>query len=128
MLTVLVIALGGSGKLFAQNVAKVGNTEYATIDEAIAAWENGGTMTLLKSVTLNRTIKLNSTKAHILNLGTYTMTAASGKDAIEILPKGVGTAAKDCLTINADATNPGGITASGKSCIYYYNSEKIADH
>ena len=27
------------------NVAKVGNTEYATIDEAIAAWTDGTTLT-----------------------------------------------------------------------------------
>ena len=31
----------------AGNVAKVGNTEYATIDEAIANWTNGSTLTLL---------------------------------------------------------------------------------
>ena len=108
-------------------VAKVGNTEYSSIDKAIAAWTNGTTLTLLDNVTLSDVIKLNSTEHHILNLGTYTMTAKSGKDAIEILPKGVGTAAKACLTINADTENPGGITATGKSCIYYYNSEKIND-
>ena len=87
MLTVLVIALGGSGKLFAENgnVAKVGNTEYATIDEAIANWGNNTTLTLLKNVTLSDVVTLNSTEHHILNLGTYTMTAASGKNAIEIV-------------------------------------------
>ena len=36
-----------------ENVAKVGNTEYATIDEAIAAWTNGTTLTLLANVTLS---------------------------------------------------------------------------
>ena len=35
------------------NVAKVGDTEYATIDEAIAAWTNGKTLTLLSDVTLS---------------------------------------------------------------------------
>ena len=108
-------------------VAKVGNVEYGNIDEAIAAWTHNTTLTLMSDVTLNNVITLMSTEHHILNLGTYTMTAASGKDAIEILPKGVGKAARQCLTINADATTPGGITASGKSCIYYYNSEKIDD-
>ena len=108
-------------------VAKVGNVEYGNIDEAIAAWTHSTTLTLMSDVTLNNVITLMSTEHHILDLGTYTMTAASGKDAIEILPKGVGTAVRQCLTINADATTPGGITASGKSCIYYYNSEKIND-
>ena len=110
-----------------QAVAQVGNTKYGSIDEAIAAWTHNSTLTLLADVTLSDVVTLKSTEHHILNLGTYTMTAASGKDAIEILPMGVGTAAKQCLTINADANNPGGITATGKSCIYYYNSENIND-
>ena len=100
------------------SVAKVGNTEYATIDEAIANWTAGSTLTLLANVTLSDVITLNSNEHHILNLGTYTMTAASGKHAIQIVCKAQGTATY-CLTVNADATNPGGITANGKYCIYY---------
>jgi len=107
-------------------VAKVGNTEYATIDEAIANWTANTTLTLLDDVTLNDVITLKSTEHHILNLGTYTLTAASGKNAIEITPEGAGRAAKACLTINADANNPGGIT-SGKSCIYYRKTNGIDD-
>ena len=64
------------------NVAKVGNTEYATIDEAIANWTNGSTLTLLSDVTLSDVVKIKSTEHHTLDLGTYTMTAASGKNAI----------------------------------------------
>ena len=107
-------------------VAKVGNTEYATIDEAVAAWTNNTTLTLLSNVTLSDVVTLNSTEHHILNLGTYTMTAASGKNAIEILPMGVGTAAKSCLTINAASVNPGGITTS-KSCVSYSKTNGIDD-
>ena len=51
-------------------VAKVGNTEYATIDEAIAAWTNNTTLTLLSDVTLSDVITLKSTEYHILDLGT----------------------------------------------------------
>ena len=69
-------------------VAKVGNTEYATIDEAIANWTNGTTLTLLADVTLSDVIKLSTTEYHILDLGTYTMTAASGKDAIQYVING----------------------------------------
>jgi len=108
------------------NVAKVGNIEYPTIDEAIANWTANTTLTLLDDVTLNDVITLKSTEHHILDLGTYTMTAASKKNAIEITPEGAGTAAKSCLTINADENNPGGIT-SGKSCISYRKTNGIND-
>lgn len=106
---------------FAQtdNVAKVGNTEYATIDEAIAAWTNNTTLTLLSDVTLSDVVTLNSTEHHILNLGTYTMTAASGKNAIVIKACGTGDSERTAITINADAANPGGIYAGSKCVVYY---------
>ena len=107
--------------------AKVGNTEYGSIDEAIASWTHNTTLTLLKDVTLTDVVTLKSTEHHILDLGKYTMTAASGKNAIEILPKGAGTAAKSCLTINADATTPGGINAGYKACIYYKKTDGSND-
>lgn len=107
-------------------VAKVGNTEYATIDEAVANWTNGSTLTLLSNVTLSDVIKLKSTEHHTLNLGTYTMTAASGKNAIEITCNGRSSASY-ALTVNADVNNPGGITATGKACIYYSKSDSTKD-
>ena len=103
---------------FAQ-VAKVGNTEYATIDEAVANWTNGTTLTLLANVTLSDVVTLKSTEHHILNLGTYTMTAASGKNAFVIQACGTGDAERSAITINADATNPGGINAGSKCVVYY---------
>ncbi len=101
------------------NVAKVGNTEYATIDEAIAAWTNGTTLTLLADVTLPDVITLKSTEHHILDLGTYTMTAAADKNAFVIQACGNGSAERSTITINADATNPGGINAGNKCVVYY---------
>ena len=97
-------------------VAKVGNTEYATIDEAIVAWTNGTTLTLLADVTLSDVIKLSSTEYHILDLGTYTMTAASGKDAIQYVINGRSSMSY-ALDIKADAANLGGITATGGSIV-----------
>ncbi len=129
MLTLLIIALGGGGNLFAEEttpVAKVGNTEYATIDDAIAAWTNGTTLTLLADVTLSDVVKLSSKEHHILDLGTYTMTAASGNNAIEITCQGLSNATY-AITVNADANNPGGITATGKACIYYSKSGSTKD-
>ena len=107
-------------------VAKVGNTEYATIDDAIAAWTNNTTLTLLDNVTLSDVITLKSTEHHTLNLGTYTMTAASGKNAIEITCEGREKASY-ALTVNADANNPGGITATGMACIYYNKTNTVKD-
>jgi hypothetical protein len=97
-------------------IAKVGNTEYDDIDEAIAAWTNGATLTLLRDVTLNDVITIKSTEHHILNLGTFTMTAAKGKNAIEIINEGR-SKASNALDIKADATNPGGITATSKAVV-----------
>ena len=109
--------------------AKVGNTEYGSIDEAISAWTNNTTLTLLSDVTLSDVVTLKSTEHHILDLSTYTLTAASGKNAIEIVPEGdgAGTAAKSCLTINADATNPGSMNAGSKACVYYKKTNGIND-
>ena len=104
-------------------VAKIGDTRYLTIDEAIANWTNNTTLTLLADVTLSDVVKIKSTEHHILNLGTYTMTAASGKNAFEIIASGTGDAERYAITINADATNPGGINA-GKNAIVYYDFSK----
>ena len=97
------------------NVAKVGDTEYATIDEALKNWTAGSTLTLLANVTLPDVVKINSNESRTLDLGTFTMTAASGKDAFQYVVKGCTTDVG--LSIKADATNPGGITATGKAII-----------
>ena len=120
-------------KAFAQNVngkwevvnavAKVGSKGYATIDDAIANWTHNTTLTLLNDVELSDVVTLKSTEHHTLNLGTYTMTAASGKNAFVIKACGNGSAERTAITINADASNPGGINA-GNKCIVYY---KYAD-
>ena len=108
--------------------AKIGdNTIYYTIDDAIANWTNNTTLTLLRDVELSDVVTLKSTEHHILNLGTYTMTAASGKNAIEITPEGAGTAARSCLTINADTANPGTMEAGSKACVYYKKTNGIND-
>ena len=46
--------------------------------------------------------------------------------SIEITCEGRSSASY-ALTVNADATNPGGITAKGKSCIYYKKSDSTKD-
>ena len=107
-------------------VAKIGNTEYTSIDEAIANWTNGTTLTLIANVTLNNVITLKSTEYHVLDLGTYTMTAAKGKDAISITAEGRSSASY-ALDIKADATNPGGITATGKAVVKTTGKSGVKD-
>ena len=107
-------------------VAKIGNTEYTSIDEAIANWGHNTTLTLIANVTLNGVITLKSTEYHILDLGTYTMTAAKGKDAISITAEDR-TSASYALDIKADATNPGGITATSKAVVKTTGKSGVKD-
>ena len=134
----LVAMLSGFAFTANAQVAKVGNTEYATIDEAISNWTNGTTLTLLADVTLSDVIQLSSTEYHILDLGTYTMTAGVKKnsifgytyetklDAIEIV-NNARSSASYALDITADATNPGGITASGKAVVKTTGKSGVQD-
>ena len=127
LMTFLVAIIGFCGtSLSAQNVAKVGNTEYATIDDAIANWTNNTTLTLLTDVTLSDVIELSSTEYHILDLGNYTMTAASKKDAIQIVNNGRSSASY-ALDIKADATNAGGIKATGKAVVRTAGKSGVKD-
>ena len=116
----MAVAVGLAGSAWADPVARVGSTDYDNIADAITAWTgaNNSTLTLLANVTLPNVVQVKSTEMHTLDLGTYTLTAASGKNAIQILNYGR-TSASYALDIKADATNPGGISASGKACIYY---------
>ena len=111
-------------------VAEVGDKVYWNIDNAIANWTAGKTLTLLANVTLSDVITLKSTEHHILNLSTYTMTAAEGKNAIEIKSYGFeNRTERAALTIMADETNPdkiGTIDAGAKSCIYYKYDATLA--
>ena len=121
------LAEGADGKWsIVSPVAKVGTTSYGSIDEAIAAWTNGTTLTLLDNVTLSNVIELKSTEYHVLDLATYTMTAASKNDAITITAEGRSSASY-ALDIKADANNPGGITATGKAVIKTTGKSGVKD-
>ena len=113
------------GKAY-KNVAQIGETKYITIEDAIAAWTNNTTLTLLADVTLSDVIKLSSTEYHVLDLGTYTMTAASRKNAIEIVNNGRSSASYT-LDIKADATNPGGITATSATVVKTTGKSGVKD-
>lgn len=104
----------------AQNVAKVGSTEYATIEEAVEAWGPGKTLTLLADVqtTSTVTVEVNATKGTsnwILQLGNYTWTA-NGCNAFKLYAAG-GTVMNQNYGLKIYANESGGIKASGKYCI-----------
>ena len=107
-------------------LAKVGNTEYDSMDDAIANWTNNSTLTLLADVTLSDVVTLKSTEYRVLDLGTFTMTAAKGKDAISITAEGRSSASY-ALDIKADATNPGGITATSKAVVKTTGKSGVKD-
>ena len=113
------------GKVY-KNVAQIAETKYITIEDAIADWTNNTTLTLLADVTLSDVIQLSSTEYHVLDLGTYTMTAASKKDAIQIVNNGRSSASY-ALDIKADANNPGGITATGKAVVKTTGKSGVKD-
>ena len=118
--------LDGDTVVLDVKVAKVGDTEYRKIDDAIANWTNNTTLTLLADVTLSDVISIKSTEYRVLDLGTYTMTAASKKDAITITAEGR-TSASYALDIKADATNPGGITATSKAVVKTTGKSGVKD-
>lgn len=119
LLSLLLLAIV-TNAASAQNVAKVGTTEYATIEEAIAAWGPGKTLTLLSNVTTTSTVtvEVNATKSTqnwTLDLGDYTWTA-SGCNAFQLYAAG-GTVMNQNYGLKVYANQNGGITASGKYCI-----------
>ena len=101
-------------------IAKIGDTEFTTIEEAIEAWGPGKTLTLLDNVTTTSTVivEVNATKATqnwTLDLGYYTWTA-SGCNAFQLYAAG-GTVMAQNYGLKIYANQNGGITAAGKYCI-----------
>ncbi len=67
------------------NVAKVGDTEYATLSEAISAWTEGTTLTLLTDVTINEKIYINGNITKTLDLNGKTITLASNSNEQRVI-------------------------------------------
>ena len=95
-------------------VAQIGETPYETLVAAVAAVEDGQTVTLVDNVTLTTALQIG--KKVTLDLSTFKVTAAAECNAIEVIAGGQ-------LTINADATNPGHIVCGeGKRSIFTDNT------
>ena len=118
---------------FADNVAKIGETEYATVAEAIADAENGATITLLANaggnVTLSKDITLNGDKKFTGNItigaSEVTLTLAgvtidvTGNDAIVHLGKTLNVVVAD------GTTNAIYAKSSGCDCFYGINNGRL---
>ncbi len=102
-----VVAIEG-----ATAVAKVNNDEYGALSEAISDVASGGTVTLLKDVTLTTPVIIN--KSLSFDLGAYTLTSTAD-EALRI----VGDESID-VTITANAG--GGINAAN-TALYAGNAE-----
>ena len=94
---VTAIAVPGIQEVMDGSVAKIGSTEYATLQEAINAAQNGETITLLSNIDLENGVtvaagknivldlngKVLSLSKHIANSGTLTIQDGAGTGKIE---------------------------------------------
>lgn len=60
ILTLITVLLAGLSTAWGQNVAKIGDTEYATLTEAFAAVQNDETIKLLADITLTDRLFVNA--------------------------------------------------------------------
>ena len=131
----------------AQAVASINGKNYLTLQEAVAAAQNGDTVKLVSDITTNTTIAVTGDKAITIDFGTYTLTGASG---VQVLHVG-GTAnvtltattgginggsggnnvaiiAKENATINITSGNytvGGDANGSGNSTVYVVGNGKV---
>ena len=94
----------------AQNVAKVGDTEYATIDDAIANCTNGTTLTLLADLNLSEILTINKAITFDGNGKTLTSTAGrainvSGADGVTIKNLTIDAKGERAINVIQNATN-----------------------
>lgn len=80
----LLVALTCMAEMQAQNVASIGSDEYATLTEALAAWEEGDTLTLLADVEITDEITVMD-KTVTLDLNGYGITQTAAKKSILVV-------------------------------------------
>lgn len=128
-----IIALP-SMSVSAQNVAKVGTTEYATTAEAMDAWKtNGGTLTLLADCSYESPL-FSVTKKDTLNLNGHTLSwtsdataakaiAISGSGRLLITGNG---AENSVLSFDCKKSGAHAIEAAAATNILYIENVKIS--
>lgn len=95
-------------------VAKIGDTEYASLEAAITAASAGQTVELLKDVTLTNTVAIN--KGITIDGGNFTVTKASGV-AFEVT--GAGDVTFQDLNVNITSTSDGRAIKAGIDNVPY---------
>lgn len=96
------------------NVAKIGETPYATLQAAISAATDGQTVELIADITETATYTIDG-KQIIIDLGTFTITASHSSDNSHNETKVFDIKSTGNLTI----TGTGGITDAKVSAIFY---------
>jgi len=92
------------------NDAQIGETEYATLEAAFAAAQDGETITLLKDTEVSSPITLAEETEYVLDLGTYTIKATTSENRPFTLING------SSLTVNA--TTGGMNISEGNNTVY----------
>ena len=95
-------------------VAKVGDTEYATLAEAIGAAQSGETVFLVSDVELTDTLTVVN-KDVTLDVGTFTLTVATSGDGISV--------ENATLTLVGEGKYVFDCSASGSDGIYVANTD-----
>ena len=72
-LSVLSVSSSGTAKAEGESLVKIGDTSYATLEEAIGAAKDNDTIELLGDVAVDKPVVMD--KAVTLNLGGYTLTS-----------------------------------------------------
>ena len=88
-----------------KNAAKIGDTEYPTVANAIDAAQSGGTIELLRNVTENITIN----KSLTLDLGGFTLSGDGTTTVVSISGKDIDVTVKDGTVTGGKSTNGGGL-------------------
>ena len=129
ILTFIAMLLAGVNTVWGQNVAKIGEVEYATLQEALdAATSDGVTVTLLNDIDLGTgTATIASGKKVTLELGDFTITSTKlvisnkGELIVNSGTNGGMTSTTDaiinCCT-NSKTTINGGTLNGTDGCIY----------
>ncbi|MBE6674071.1 MAG: hypothetical protein E7596_03070 [Ruminococcaceae bacterium] len=108
----------------AKAVAKIGDTEYKTLQEAIDAAENGETITLISDSTLTTLLTVASGKSIIIDLNGHTVSASVEADKASALITNNGT-----LTINdSSAEGTGKLTYYSSKVSTGYSTSTIINH
>ena len=94
-------------------VAQVDGTQYATLEEAVKAAENGKTVSLLDNVTLNTTLTV--AKSITIDVGGFTLTVATDGDGIVVN--------NATLTLTGTGKYVFNCTASGSDGIFVNNTD-----